>query len=102
MVEPALLQQGRDPAWGGVLGVNALVEMGNLEKAWVISCLSLPSHFGVVIPGIGMGEEKQGPYSALKFMCHKGSSTVGKVSGDGFGAEVVVVGAPSVAAVAGW
>lgn len=40
------------------MGINALVEMGNLEKAWVISCLSLPSHLRAVIPGSGVGEEK--------------------------------------------
>lgn len=54
-LEPALLQQGRDPAWRGVMGINALVKMGNLEKVWVISCLSLPSYLGAIIPGNGMG-----------------------------------------------
>lgn len=51
-------QQGKDSAWRGVMGINALLEMGNLEKVWVISCLSLPSHLGAMIPGDGMGEEK--------------------------------------------
>lgn len=49
------------------MGINAVVEMGNLEKVWVISCLSLPSHLRTIIPGNGMGEEKQetaGPCSA--------------------------------------
>lgn len=101
MVGTSTLSAGKGPAWRGVVGINALGEMGNLEKAWVISCLSLPSHLGAIIPGNGMGEEKYetaGPWSALKFMCQKGSSTIGKVSGDGFGAGVVA--ASSVAAAA--
>lgn len=84
-----------------MVGINALVEIGNLEKAWVISCLSLPSHLGAIIPGNCRREKKYettGPCSALNFMCQKGSSTAGKVSEDGFGAEVVV--ASSVAVVA--
>lgn len=40
------------------MAINALVEMGNLEKVWALSCLSLPSHLGAVIPGNGVGEER--------------------------------------------
>lgn len=86
-----------------MVGINALVETSNLEETWVISCLSLPSHLGAIIPGNCMREEKYetaGPCSALNFMCQKGSSTAGKVSEDGFGAGVVVTS--SVAAVAAW
>lgn len=41
---------------GMVVRINALVEMANLEKAWVISFVSLPFQLGALL---GKGNQKR-------------------------------------------
>lgn len=71
------------------MGINALLEMGNLEKPWVISCLSLPFHSGAPIPELdwhgGREVGNSWPLLSTKVYVPQTELYSWKVAGDAFG-----------------